>query len=241
MKTLPHIGERLLKAAELVPFGANIADIGTDHARLPVYLVLSGRAGSAVATDVRPGPLENAAENLERYGCGGKIRLILCDGLSGVRPDEADTIIICGMGGELIAGILEAAPWSRGKRLILQPMSKAEELLAFLYQNGYNVFARLLAREGERLYQIIASEGEGRRAYMPYELFCDGLVLQGSPECADAFLDLQIKRLEDELFGLKMGRISEERGEKIGFLSSALEGLTELKGRVPYGHGFRNI
>jgi len=109
--TPPKPDGRLMSAAPFVRGGV-IADIGTDHAYLPVWLLLTGRVQGAVATDIREGPLRTAARTVERYGLSGKISLILADGLAGIEKYHPDDIIIFGMGGELIASIIEKASGS---------------------------------------------------------------------------------------------------------------------------------
>ena len=124
MRTV-ELTPRLRSVAELVPRGARFADVGTDHAYLPVWLLQQGRITGAVASDLRPGPLERARGTAEKYGLTGRMDFRLCDGLSGIQPDEVNTIAMAGMGGETIAAILAAAPWTweRECLLLLQPMS----------------------------------------------------------------------------------------------------------------------
>ena len=130
---------RLAAIAALVPDGARLADIGTDHALLPIRLLLDGKIQSAIAADIRPGPLSRAKEN----ACAAMVTnlsCVLCDGLTGISPDSVDTVVIAGMGGETICTILAAAPWLReGRRLILQPQSKAAELADWLWRSGFTI------------------------------------------------------------------------------------------------------
>lgn len=125
----------------MVRKGVVAADIGTDHAYLPSYLVLSGICPRALACDLRKGPLENAAETLEHWNIADKITLRLSDGLDELSVGEADDIIMAGMGGILIAKLLERTEWEKNKniRLILQPMSHAEEVRLFLCNNGFDI------------------------------------------------------------------------------------------------------
>ena len=113
MRTV-ELTPRLRSVAELVPRGARFADVGTDHAYLPVWLLQQGRITGAVASDLRPGPLERARGTAEKYGLTGRMDFSLCDGLSGIQPDEVNTIAIAGMGGETIvdlgAGMPASAP-----------------------------------------------------------------------------------------------------------------------------------
>jgi len=151
---------RLQAVASFVPQGARLADIGTDHAYLPVSLILDGHIPSAVAADLRPGPLDRAKKTAAEYGCTQNVTFRLCDGLSDVKSYETDVIAIAGMGGETIADILSAARWVKQKNLpvIMQPMSSQPELRRWLYQNGYDIRAEKLVREGDTIYVVILAQ-----------------------------------------------------------------------------------
>lgn len=159
---LPKISRRLAAAAEYVRQGAVIADVGTDHAYLPIFLCLSGKAVGGVASDIHKGPLKRAEENIRAYGLSDKLEILLCDGLDGIALRHPTDILILGMGGELIADILRRADFTRqaGIRLILQPMTHPEILRRFLAQNGYKVCRESLVQE-DRIYQIICAEYTG--------------------------------------------------------------------------------
>ena len=165
-----ELSPRLAAIAALVPQGARLADVGTDHAYLPVRLLLDGGIASAVATDVNEGPLQRGRETAERYG----VRTILfrrCDGLADVRADKVDTVVIAGMGGDLIARILAAAPWTKQAQLILQPMTAQEDLRRWLLENGYRIAKETLAQEGKKLYVILSATGGSSTPYTPGELW----------------------------------------------------------------------
>ncbi len=121
--------------------GCALADVGTDHAYLPVWLAFHGLISGAVATDLRPGPLNRARENILRYGGSDRVAARLADGLSGVSPEEADDVVIAGMGGKMIARIISEAEWLKNgeKHLILQPMTSVEDLRTFLAEEGFAV------------------------------------------------------------------------------------------------------
>lgn len=148
------LSPRLQLVADLVAPGARFVDVGTDHAFLPVWLIRRGILKEAIASDLRQGPLERARQTAERYQVSQQISFRLCDGLKGILPEEVDTISIAGMGGETIAAILEAAPWTREghKKLLLQPMSSQQDLRTWLQENGYRVDLEHLAQEGRRIY-----------------------------------------------------------------------------------------
>ena len=148
-----ELSSRLRLLADWVRPGARIADVGTDHAYLPVWLTLHGRVASAIASDLREGPLARARETGKACGAAG-IDFRLCDGLSGIQPGEADTIIIAGMGGENIAAILAAASWTAdgAHTLLLQPQTRAEDLRRFLSEHGCRVVREALVRDRGILY-----------------------------------------------------------------------------------------
>ena len=151
-----ELSPRLQLLADWVPRGARFADVGTDHAYLPVWLTLHGRVTSAIASDLRKGPLERARETGRTYGAEG-IDYRLGDGLAFIRPEEADTIVIAGMGGENIASILAAAPWTADGQhtLLLSPHTKAEELRLFLMDHGYAIRREALVRDRGTLYPVM--------------------------------------------------------------------------------------
>lgn len=161
-RPLFQLDNRLLLCAQWVPDGAKVADIGTDHAYLPIWLAKSGRIASAIAADVREGPLARARENILRYHVQSTVTARLSDGLSAVCPEEADTIIIAGMGGELIAEIIAKTPWLKGsgKTLILQPMTSALELRVFLAQQGYALQREEAVLSLGRLYTVMLVHAE---------------------------------------------------------------------------------
>lgn len=149
---------RLQLVASLVPNGARLADVGSDHAYLPVYLMQHGRIKEALATDVNEGPIRRAEKNIEDAGYAGRIRTRKCDGLCGVEDFAPDTVTICGMGGELVAAILDRSDYVRqsGAFLILQPMTQVAFLRRYLAKNGFEIIDERLCPDEHRIYQIIA-------------------------------------------------------------------------------------
>ena len=151
--------KRLLCVASLVRENALLADVGTDHAYLPTYLLQNGRIRRAVAADIGEGPAASARRTVEAAGLTDSIDVRVCDGLSGISPGEVTDIVVAGMGGETIIHILSEAPWLRNRdyRLILQPMTKTAELRRFLFQNGFSIEEERVVRDGDRYYNVMAA------------------------------------------------------------------------------------
>ena len=159
------LDERLRAVADLVRQDAYFADIGTDHAYLPVFLLQENRIAAAYASDVAEGPLAIAAAHIAEHGKGDRITLRLADGLTGLFslfPRVSD-IAICGMGGELIASLLSAEPRIKDPaiRLILQPMSRPAALRTYLAENGFAVLREELVRAQGRIYTCILAAYTG--------------------------------------------------------------------------------
>lgn len=177
-----ELSPRLGAIAGLVPDGCGcLADIGTDHGYVPVSLLLEGRIRRAVAADIGPLPLDHARRTAEQYGVTEQLDFRLGDGLSVLEPGEAEVIVIAGMGGDAIAEILAAAPWSRaGPLLLLQPMSKAETLRPFLPENGYAVLGERLVQDKGVLYPILTVRG-GEMPPVSDAQAWGGVRLEGDP------------------------------------------------------------
>ena len=135
------LDSRLMAIANLVRKNKIFADIGTDHAYLPVFLVENGIIQKAIAADLRVGPLENAKDAVVSYGFTEQIALRLSDGLDNFETNEVDEIAVAGMGGLLISQFIERTNWLKNEdiHLILQPMTHVEELRKTLFDNGFNI------------------------------------------------------------------------------------------------------
>lgn len=151
------LDSRLSLCAEFVRSGSRLADIGTDHAYLPVYLAIKGKITSAIAADINKGPLESGVDTINRYGVSDIVSARLSNGLEKIQPHECDDIVIAGMGGELICSIIEKVQWvkSPDKRLILQPMTKPEVLRSFLYSNGFEIEREQAVESDSRIYTVM--------------------------------------------------------------------------------------
>lgn len=173
----PRLSLRLKAVADFVNPGSRIADIGTDHGYVPIYLARTGRVSSAIAMDVREGPLKRAREHIREYEAGeyeagehkdarpGKgtrpacpIEARLSDGMKELMPGEADTIILAGMGGELEMRILDQGRhmWDSVDHFILSPQSELGKVRLYLEQNGFAIQDESMVKDEGKYYTIMS-------------------------------------------------------------------------------------
>lgn len=221
---------RLRAIAEQVPRGAKLADVGTDHGFLPVWLILNGVVETAIASDLRAGPLDRARQTAARYGVAEKISFRLCAGLDGIARSEVDTIAIAGMGGDTIAQILAAAPWARERTLLLQPMTALPALRRWLGQNGCAIQAERTAREGQRLYSVWTVAGGEMPALSPGELWAGR---QSADPLRGEYLDFIAGKVSRALAGHMAA--AEPDGAAIMELQAVLTDLLRMKGEWERG------
>ena len=165
-----RLSPRLSAVAELIPPGAHVIDVGTDHAMLPVWLIQTGRAAHVWASDLRSGPLESADRLIRETQTGDRIDLRRTDGLSGFSRSDVDTVVIAGMGGETMISILSAAPWLHdGVLLILEPQSKQDLLRRWLAENGFVIRQERLVKDSGRIYPILTAESGAEPEYTEAE------------------------------------------------------------------------
>lgn len=154
------LDNRLRTAAELCRSGKVAADVGCDHAQLACYLA-ANRSAAVIASDVRDGPLEAARRTVLECGAAN-VRIVKSDGLAEI--DFADDVIICGMGGELIARIIGGCRFlNADTHFILQPMTRAEFLRVWLYENGFELLEERTAYDGGKAYSIMLAAYTGER------------------------------------------------------------------------------
>lgn len=226
---------RLQMLADLIPPGSVVADIGTDHGYLPVWLLQEGRISHAIASDINERPLDHARRTAAEYGTADRMEFRLCAGLDGFASGEADTVVIAGMGGETIASILNAAPWTRAGdvRLLLQPMTKAETLRIWLTDKGYYFTGERLVFDKDYLYPILCVRGGERRTLTAEEAFA-GLLLENDP-LWERYLTQQMNKLRIRIDGLTRSG-SEAVRDEIRRLEELHAGLAKRKEKL-HEHG----
>ena len=151
-----QLSQRLSSVASMVTAGNCLADVGTDHGYVPIYLYERNVIPRAIAMDVNKGPLERAALHIAESGMKDVIETRLSDGLTALRPKEADSIVIAGMGGPLMIRILSACPevTASAKELILQPQSEIAEVRIWLYEQGYEIVEEHMVYEEGKYYPM---------------------------------------------------------------------------------------
>lgn len=168
-----RLDNRLALCADFVREDARLADIGTDHAYLPVCLCRSGKCPSAIAADINPEPLKRGRSTIAEAGMSGCIETRLSNGLQRIGADEVDDIVIAGMGGELIAKIIAESDFASdsSKHFILQPMTKSEYLISWLCENGFKIIKQDCCIAAEKCYTVLLVQYTGEKCNAD-ELYC---------------------------------------------------------------------
>ena len=226
------MNRRLTTIAGMIQNSRGLIDVGTDHGYLPVFLAQNGYTGRLLASDIKPLPLQSAICAAQDASLEDRIGFLLCDGLDGCPRDEIDTIVIAGMGGDLICRILDRAEWCLDARytLILQPMTRAEVLRYWLVNNGFVLSEERLVRDGF-LYQIIKAEYREKNMQMTdAELFSGAWDNIKDDPLTGEMLDMLLQRFEKEQSGLlSSGRREEAR---LALCRGIMDGLREMKGKL---------
>lgn len=225
--SFPKISKRLLCAASFAQKGDFVADVGTDHAYLPIYLYTKGIIKGAVVSDINEGPIGRAKENIIEFSCEDAVIPILSDGLYKIDQYSPDTVFILGMGGELIVNIIASAEWVKKKkpRLVLQPMTHRELLRAYLFESGFEITEETLIEDG-KIYQIIVAEYTGRPTEATcLELFFGKINLQERTELLISAMRREADVISARLLGKSKAGL--DGGEDAALLNEILEYMGE--------------
>lgn len=221
------LSPRLAAVAAHVLDGRPLADIGTDHAYLPVHLLQAGRIPRAIAGDILPGPLAAARATVAEAGLTDRVDLRLGPGLRILTPGEAECATICGMGGPLIASILADGPLEGLRRLVLQPMAGEERLRGWLADSGWRLVAEELVPEGERLYVILVAE-PGPMTLDEVDRVAGPILRRSGGPLFDRYIEAQLELARRALEGARRSRRpegearAEELSHRIRLLQEAL-------------------
>ena len=224
-----QIGERLLKITSFVKQNAKVADIGTDHAKIPIYLTQKNIISYAIASDKNENPLQFAKENIRRFGVKKNIDIRLGDGLKSLKKGEVDTIIIAGMGGGLITKILSDAPniLKEISHLILQPMSEGNILRSWLMENKFLIEDEVLVKEDDKIYEIISAVHGNMKKLNDMELLFGNIILQNKNELLKERINSEIVKEKRKIIGMEKSEKAMNTKE-YNFTKNKLKSLEEL-------------
>ena len=223
------ISKRLLCCASMVQPGSRVADIGTDHGYLGICLLQSGAARHVIACDLRKDPLENARRNAKLFGVDGEMKLRLSDGLEKILPDEVDTVVMAGMGGDLIQKILSQCPWRKreGLQFILQPQSAGNVLRRWLCEDGFEIQREEPVQDGHFLYTVMdIRQGEPAPLTPGTEYASPALLASGSPLVGNYLARVE-NALQETVRGLT--NAEKQRPERLAYFGQALLEIQEMR------------
>ncbi len=225
------LSQRLEACADFVEPGARVGDIGCDHGYLGIRLLHTGKASFVHACDLREQPLQKARANALRFDEADKMRFSLADGLKALDPQEIDTIICAGMGGDLVIKILEESPWVKNPayRLILQPQTSGNVLRRSLTQMGFGIEKETLARDGGFIYYIMQLRYGLSQCLSPGEEYCSPQLLKSGSELLPAYLDRIAKSLAITVEGISRAEDPESRN--LSYYETALREITAMQNK----------
>lgn len=228
-----RLSKRLHAVAQLASEAEKVADIGTDHAYIPIYLIEEKGIQSALAMDINKGPLERAKENIRMHGLEERIETRLSDGLAELKAGEVDTVVIAGMGGALTVQILRegSAVLDTVETLVLQPQSEIEMVRRFLHSSGYYIAQEDMELDEDKYYPMMKVRHGIQQPWKDYEYkYGKFLVGQQNPVLAE-FLDRELAVYQNIRAGLlkKDGehiiRRQKEVEEEIHLIEQAKEAM----------------
>lgn len=225
---------RLEKVAGMIKKEETIADIGTDHALIPIYLLQNKKCERAIATDINKGPLKKAEGNIIKYGLSNKIELRLGGGLSPIKPYEADCAIIAGMGAYLIKDIIEDGieVFKSLKYIVLQPVQYSEVLREYIYNCGYNILDEDLCEEDGKYYEILKlSYGEKRLKKDPIYFEVSEKLIENKHPLINEYIEFKLNKFEKIYASItENSHTAEERKSEV---KQKIDSLKELMIKCP--------
>lgn len=214
-----QLDNRLKLCSDFVRNNAKLADIGTDHAYLPVWLCRIGRCPTAIAADINPEPLKRGAQTISEAGLCDVVTTRLSNGLEQIKQNEADDIVIAGMGGELIARIMADCSFAKDstKHFILQPMTKSEELIKWLCENGYKILKQDCCVAANKCYTVLLVAYCGEISEMDESYYYIGKLSPQTNETHLQFVNNHINRLLKKAKGdVRFGALAEKLKKMCG-------------------------
>lgn len=195
-----HLSKRLQAVASMIQVGKCIADVGTDHGYIPIFLIQNKICERGIAMDIGKGPLQRAKDHIEQYGLEAVIETRLSDGVQQMKPGEADCMVIAGMGGGLVVHILETgkAVIEQMKECVLQPQSEIHRVRRYLWEHEFTIVEENMIVEDGKYYPMMRVIPR-QKHQVPKELFevyaqFGQLLLEGGNEILKQYLDKEYKK-----------------------------------------------
>lgn len=200
-----ELSKRLSAVAGLVSSGLVVADVGTDHGYIPIFLLESGKCEKAFAMDVNEGPLKRARDHIAIHGLSRKIELRLSDGVKALEPGECECVVIAGMGGGLAVKILEEGKdvFQSLKEFVLQPQSELSKVREYLWRKGYKVVEEDMVEEDGKFYPMMKVTKGSDSEYSNIELRYGRNLLKDNHPVLKIFLDKELRSKENILKNLE--------------------------------------
>lgn len=222
-----QLSKRLTAVANMVTKGNRVVDVGTDHGYLPIYLVESGQIPSAIALDVNKGPINRAKEHIEEHNLTKYIDTRLSDGVTALKPDEGDALVIAGMGGGLVIKIITEGEsiLDKFKEFVLQPQSEIEQVRRFLIEKEYHIIEENMVLDEGKYYpmmKVVKGDDDAQYNKTIFYKYGKGL-LENKNEVLKFFLQKELTTYENI-----MKKLSTNAQE------NALNRINEIKEEIKY-------
>jgi tRNA (adenine22-N1)-methyltransferase len=227
---------RLKLLADKVPTCNVLADIGTDHAYLPIYLTQQGVCKKAIASDVKIGPVKVAKKNINLYKMKEHIETRLGSGMDTIAENEADVIIIAGMGGTLLTELLKAQPQkaSKASSLILQPMNDLDVVRKWLFDHKFDIYDEELVAEGTKIYCVISSKYDGKeKQYQDFHLHVGEKLISKNDPLLLPYCEMKVRQIDRVLGQLEdMEDNNQLQSHYFTLKNNYLDLITGLRSRI---------
>jgi tRNA (adenine22-N1)-methyltransferase len=228
------LSKRLNCIAKQVDIGSKVADIGSDHAFIPIFLLLNKVTDKVLITDISDGPVRVSKRNISKYAMENRVYYKTGSGLKVLNDDELDNVIIAGMGAELIISILSDSldNAKRVKKLIIQPMSSHALVRRWLWENGFEISKECLVKDRNRIYTVMCAKYTGMNYnYKEYEAYT-GVNIDRDRSLFHEYIENYLKYFTGKIKGLKNGKEKDENEiRSVNSIISVLQDIKNHKGK----------